>query len=95
VSMGSTSTLEVIELSQQESFGLTCEIVWKKVHTNEVVKECGEEATHIATLHCNANDAGRPHPTLGKYVCKSCLEKTTAQMCHMHQTPVLVSYTSL
>ena len=34
-------------------------------------------------------------PTLGKYVCKECLKKVTTQMCHMHQTPVLLGYTSL
>jgi len=93
--MGSTSTLEIVELSEQESMGFSCEIVWKKVHTNRVITECENPATHIATLHCNANDAGRPHPTLGKYVCKECLKKVTTQMCHMHQTPVLLGYTSL
>jgi hypothetical protein len=93
--MGSTSTLEVVELSEQESLNFSCEIVWKKVHTNETIRECQEPATHLALIHCNANDAGRGHPDLSKYVCTSCLTKVSTQMCGMHDTKVLLGYTTL
>jgi hypothetical protein len=93
--MGSTSVLERIELLEEFSPTLRCEVVWARAKDGAVSEECGNEAKYIAVLHANANSQVKPCVTTSKYLCQECLEKSAAAYCNRHNMGVLISYTNL
>jgi len=93
--MGSTDTLERIELDTVVVPVFKCQLVWIWVVSDQIKGECGEPAEYLATLHANGNSKVREHIHMSRYVCQACLTKVSHQFCEMHQTGILLGYTKL